>query len=113
MSTMLTTRADQRDVMTVVAVAVVLLFTALAPSARADSATVDSVADAGSGLITVTYTATSTSTSQAGYGGWYAYLAEEHPARECNPSWANYLRDVETLHEAPGSVTKTVTFRPF
>jgi hypothetical protein len=31
----------------------------------------------------------------------------------CSPAWANYLRHVETLHEDPGKVTRTVTFTPF
>jgi hypothetical protein len=44
---------------------------------------------------------------------WYAYLAEDHASRACSPAWANYLRHVETLHEDPGKVTRTVTFTPF
>ena len=94
--------------------------------ARADSASVDAISDSGGGSVTVTYTVTSTSgtpgqTVDLGngpitFGGnylWYAYLAEEHSSRPCNTQWANYLRDVGTLHETAGSATRTVTFRPF
>jgi hypothetical protein len=82
-------------------------------AALGDSASIDAVQDAGSRRITVTYTVTSTATGQYGYNGWYAYLAEDHSTRACNTAWANYLRDVGTLHDDIGSETRTVTFQPF
>src|SRR3954470_4843834 len=80
-------------------VAVLTVGLAWPASALADSASIDAVQDAGSRRITVTYTVTSTAIGQSGYNGWYAYLAEDHSARACNPAWANYLRDVGTLHD--------------
>jgi hypothetical protein len=106
-------------------VVVLLLAGLLWPaSALADSASIVSFQDAGGGQITVTYTVTSTSGTpgQVLYPGgpvfgrnysWYAYMAEEHASRPCNPAWANYLRHVVPFHEESGSVTSTVTFRPF
>lgn len=82
-------------------------------SASADSASIDSVQDADGGQLTVTYTVTSTAVGPFGYDTWYATLAEDHGTRACNVSWANYLRHVGPLHEAAGSATNTVTFRPF
>jgi hypothetical protein len=103
--------------------AVVAALLVAAPAA-ADTASVDTVTDAGNGQITVTYTVTSDSGDPGQPlepGGpvfgrnyaWYAYLAEDHASRACSPAWANYLRHVETLHEDPGTVTRTVTFTPF
>ena len=64
--------------------------------------------------MSVTYTVTSTAQESSGFAGWFGYLAEDHPTRACDPAWANYLRDVDsTLHEQPGTVTRSVTFRPF
>jgi hypothetical protein len=63
--------------------------------------------------MTVTYTVTSTAVAQSGFSGWVAYLAEDHSTRACNVAWANYLRHVVPAQNAAGSVTNTVTFRPF
>jgi hypothetical protein len=82
-------------------------------SASADSASIDAVQDAGGGQMNVTYTVTSTAVAQSGYSGWVAYLAEDHSTRPCNVAWANYLRHVVPAQNAAGSVTSTVTFRPF
>jgi hypothetical protein len=63
-------------------------------AASADSASIGAVQDAGGGQMTVTYTVTSSAGGQFGFGGWFAYLAEDHSSRACNVSWANYLRHV-------------------
>jgi hypothetical protein len=94
--------------------AVVALGLMLWPSAAsADSASIDSVHDAGGGQMTVTYTVSSTAVGEFGFSGWFAYLAEDHSSRACNVSWANYLRHVVSFQQSAGSVTSTVTFRPF
>ena len=64
--------------------------------ARADTASVDAVRDAGNGTLAVTYTVASTAAAPS---AWYAYLAEDHGARACNPTWANYLRDIGDFHD--------------
>jgi hypothetical protein len=71
------------------------------------------VHDAGSGQMTVSYTVTSTAAAQSGFSGWVAYLAEDHSTRACSVAWANYLRHVVPAQNVAGSVTNTVTFRPF
>lgn len=82
-------------------------------SASADSASIDSVQDAGGGQLTVTYTVTSNAVGEFGSSGWFAYLAEDHSTRPCNVTWANYLRHVVPFHDFAGTATNTVTFRPF
>jgi hypothetical protein len=94
-------------------VAAILVVVLRPASALADSASVITVQDAGGGQLSVTYAVTSTSTSQTGYAGWFAYLAEDHASRTCNPGWANYLREVVPFQAVAGSVTRTITFRPF
>jgi hypothetical protein len=93
----------------------VLVALLVASPAMADSASVDAVQDAGNGNLSVTYTVSSTAGDPAQFisPAWNAYLAEDHSTRACNPAWANYLRDVAPFQEQAGTVTRTVTFRPF
>jgi len=95
----------------VIGITTLVVYAVSASSALADSVSV-TTRDAGGGQIEASITTTSTTCSPPSDCRWFAYAVERHSSLPCSGD-TTFIRWVGQSHNAAGTATETMTFRPF